>query len=208
MSAAGRGKDRKKHDSYFTPAELAEVLVGLLDLQPEDLIWEPACGEGAFVRALANAQSTLRDWDDARKSRRLMAFDIVDRYEAINALNLRPCPGFKKRDFLEVDSSEGWSPDVIAGNPPYKLAEQFVRKSLRCVRSGGTVAFLLRLSFLESAKRIGLWSSFPPVHVYVLAERPSFTADGRTDSAAYAWFVWRRGYTGPTSLSVISWRSK
>ncbi len=31
--------------------------------------------------------------------------------------------------------------------------------------------------------------------------------DLETDSAAYAWFLWKRGYNGPTGLSVISWRT-
>jgi hypothetical protein len=52
------------------------------------------------------------------------------------------------------------------------------------------VAFLLRVGFLESAERIDFWREHPCESVWISQERPSFTADGRTDGAAYALFVW------------------
>lgn len=52
------------------------------------------------------------------------------------------------------------------------------------------VAFLLRLGFLESAERVNFWKTYPCESVWISQERPSFTADGRTDGTAYALFVW------------------
>lgn len=52
------------------------------------------------------------------------------------------------------------------------------------------VAFVLRLSFLASAKRRGLFEQYPPEAVWVIPERPSFTGDGEVDSTDYALFVW------------------
>lgn len=98
---------------------------------------------------------------------------------------------------------EGWpfalrgAPDWIVGNPPFTGAEAHVRMALREASVG--VAFLLRLAFLESAARIPFWREHPAADVHVLSRRPSFTGSG-TDSAAYGWFVWRRGYAGPTVL--------
>jgi hypothetical protein len=38
--------------------------------------------------------------------------------------------------------------------------------------------------------------------VHVLSRRPSFTGGG-TDSAAYGWFVWRKGYVGSPRLGWL-----
>lgn len=100
--------------------------------------------------------------------------------------------------------------DAVIGNPPYgkigrrkdrNAAELFVRKSLELTRDNGVVAFLLRLAFLEGQDRgESFWQEFPPERVTVCSARVSFTGDGRTDATAYAYFYWRKGYTGPTLL--------
>lgn len=79
--------------------------------------------------------------------------------------------------------------DLIITNPPFSLAQEFAEKALRSVARGGTVAMFLRLGFLESKRRL----SFHRAHgssVYVLASRPSFTANGKCDKTPYGWFLW------------------
>ena len=68
---------------------------------------------------------------------------------------------------------------------------------------GDGCAFLLRLAFLESVKRRPFWEQHPPAAVYVFTRRPSFTG-GRTDSAAYGWFIWCAHY-GPPVLRWLEW---
>jgi hypothetical protein len=68
------------------------------------------------------------------------------------------------------------------------------------------VAFLLRLGFLESSKRLEFWRRWPCRKVFVLAERPSFTGGG-TDSAAYALFWWDKVHQRATELEIISWKT-
>jgi predicted RNA methylase len=80
--------------------------------------------------------------------------------------------------------------DVLITNPPYKLAENFVIKALEA--GYPTVAMLLRLNWLASMKRRSFHTQYPS-DVHVLPKRPSFTANGRTDSTEYAWFVWGKG---------------
>lgn len=92
---------------------------------------------------------------------------------------------------------------AVVGNPPYGLALEFVRRSLDIVRDGGTVAFLLRLAFLSSAKRKAFFVENPPKNVYVLSKRPSFTKDGRTDGADYAFIVWEKGFKGAPSIGWV-----
>ena len=187
MSATGRGKPRDLLDRYYTPALLAERLTALLPVRETDRVLEPSCGGGAFVRALL------------RRSPRVHALDLDS-----NARGLAATPFARVGDFLrEPVPDRGF--DWIVGNPPYQDAEAHVAHALRCVREGGSVAFLLRLGFLEGQKRIPFWRTHPARRVFVLSERPSFTGGG-TDSAAYGFFWWSRGWREETSLRVLSWR--
>ena len=93
--------------------------------------------------------------------------------------------------------------DMIVSNPPYKLAQEFCEKAISDVRDGWYVIFLLRLNFLESKKRLGFFTKHPPKFIYVHSKRISFTEDGKTDSCAYAHFVWQKGYTGEPVVRFV-----
>jgi hypothetical protein len=92
--------------------------------------------------------------------------------------------------------------DLIITNPPFALALEFLQKSLT---EAATVIYLLRLNFLGSQKRRPFWRANRPSHVLVLAERPCFTGDGKTDSIEYAWFCWDRAgmVTLPAGVHVL-----
>lgn len=198
MSSTNRGALRRSDDAYETPAWCVHRLLdsgALTDWlkgrgTPE--VWlEPACGSGAIIRAVDS-------WVESRRMRATSegwgapswyAQDI--RPEAIEALgDLVSSAGTAHLgDFLKPGPSL-WGevpPDVVITNPPFSLAEQFVRRALASTR--GQVAMLLRLGWLSSAKRAPLLHEMPP-DVYVLPDRPSFTGDGATDSADYCWCVW------------------
>jgi hypothetical protein len=122
-------------------------------------------------------------------------------------------------DYLKADP---YPVDVVITNPPYDLATDFLKRSLR---DGNCVIYLLRINYLGSAKRAEFLNANRPTHLYVLSERPSFVdvcagvekpkrkgcgaayqkADGLnvcpecggkvkagTDATEYAWFVWDR----------------
>ncbi len=88
-------------------------------------------------------------------------------------------------------------PDIIITNPPFRLALEFLQKSLK---EADVCIYLLRLGFLESIKRREFHKQNPPTNLIVLSERPSFVAGG-TDKTAYAWYVYdpknRLGLTQP-----------
>ena len=94
--------------------------------------------------------------------------------------------------------------DIVISNPPFMLAEEFVRQSLEWCREGGYVVMLLRLNFFGSMKRFPLFKELPPIRCYVHHKRISFTEDGVTDSVEYAHFVWKKGVKPEfTKLNVI-----
>jgi hypothetical protein len=93
--------------------------------------------------------------------------------------------------------------DIVCGNPPFSLAEDFIRAGVALLNPGGVLVFFLRLTFLASQSRgAGLWRDLPPRDVAVSMRRPSFTGNSATDKDEYALFTWQRGYTGPSVLRV------
>lgn len=168
MSATNRGAVRIDGDAYYTPAWCVDALLRAVPL-PGGLWLEPACGDGAIIRAV----NEIRD-------------DVVWR-----ALDIKPL-GFGRaqcvatvNDFLTFEFEPFAHYHVCITNPPYTLAMQFVQKALR---HASVVVMLLRLPWLASQKR-SAWLLEHCPDVYVLPKRPSFTG-GATDATDYAWMVW------------------
>ena len=139
-------------------------------------IWECACGDGAMSRVLEKANSKVR------------SSDLHDRGY-----------GEADHDFLNT-----WrTSDNIITNPPYNSAESFIHVGLD--RSKKKFALLLRLAFLEGAKRQKtLYSMKPPSRVWVFSERITFYPAGAerkgSGTTAYAWFVWDKDAASSTEL--------
>ena len=203
MSTRLAHSKRRALDAYYTPDKLAELLVSLLPIGPDDLeLFDPHVGGGAFVRAFIRATGIGygMDIDPAAPGR-------------------TDCTVFKQGDFLTDTTLEAGAPatalgarwdhlrdgiEWIVGNPPYSTAQDHVERALEV--SERHVAFLLRLGFLESAKRLPFWAKHPCRKVWVLSSRPSFTGNGRHDSCAYGFFWWDKDHTGPTELEVLDTR--
>lgn len=176
--------NRRPLDAYYTPDEVASQLVGTLGLGMRRglEVLEPSVGGGAFVRA-------LRSVDDRCS---ITGIDCDP-----SAAGLPICDETWVGDFATY---QGGPFDLVVGNPPYRDAEAHVRHALTLAP---TVAFLLRLAFLESQSRYPLWRDHPASEVFVLSRRPSFTGGG-TDATAYAFFIWRRHRTiSETVLRVL-----
>jgi hypothetical protein len=91
----------------------------------------------------------------------------------------------------------------IITNPPYNSAEGFVRNGVRLAEK--KFALLLRLAFLEGAKRARtIFTECPPSRVWVFSERITFYPTGvekrETGTTAYAWFVWDKDAPSGTNL--------
>ena len=96
--------------------------------------------------------------------------------------------------------------DHLVSNPPYKLAEEFIRHAIDL--GVDKHAWLLRLSFLEGQKRYQrLFQDFPPIRVHVFSQRLTMWRGGEeiagNGTTAYAWFVWRATYTGSPQLGWL-----
>jgi hypothetical protein len=170
-------------DLYETPAVAVEAL--LRAEQIPHCVWEPAAGRGSIVRV-------LREHGHA-----VIASDIAD-----YGFPLHFCCNF----LAEIGMPAGV--EALVTNPPFNEAEQFVERALQlCPR----VIMLLRLAFLESERRRGILEGRGLARVYVFRKRlPMMHRDGwqgrkANSGMAFAWFVWDRSYTGPTTVNRISW---
>jgi len=178
--------DRNERDFYATPDRLAYEIVARIDplcLPVPSRVLDPCAGAGVFQNA-----AILR-WPGA----------------TVDAVDLSPGPGIVQADFLRYENAEPY--DLIVGNPPYLLAEEFVRHALTLVREGGRVAYLLRVSFIGGQRRAVLYGEHPLRMLFPIIPRPGFTPDGKTDASEYALFVWERGFNGVGEIRpAIRWQ--
>lgn len=196
MSATNRGP-RGGDGADFFPTPVWAVRRFLEVFAPRRGFWvEPGAGDGAIIRALEPVANHCEGWlaVELRASCVPGLVPLVGpggTAEAADFLTWEPPPGARERVSL------------VIGNPPYSMAEAFVRRSFELFPDAD-VAMLLRLPFLASAGRADWLRTVTP-DVYVLPNRPSFSANGKTDSTDYAWFSWEAGATDrPAHLHVLA----
>lgn len=187
-------RPRDEHDHYPTPVELCRAALALIPSHfylPDHVeVLDPGCGDGVWGRAFKSLYPSA----------------------GVAGVELRDIPypaGYNelyRGDFLDLAIPNKY--DAVIGNPPYKFAEEFVRKAHDCLWDRGVVVMLLRLAFLEGqARSRGLWKDYPPRRVAILSRRPSFTGNGKTDATAYAVYVWVKSDSPPIApfLSWLEW---
>jgi SAM-dependent methyltransferase len=120
-------------------------------------------------------------------------------------------------DFMAWAATTDERYDLIISNPPFSLALPFVQHALRLLAPGGTLVYLLRLSWFAGKVRYDgtvrgkqkyapLHSVNPPIRAAVLVERPSFTGGG-TDGEEYAFFAYQQANLRlTTQVDLLSWR--
>ena len=172
MSATNRWAVRSPGDFYETPAWAVRAILPYLPLNGVRV--DAGCGTGAIMMCLPEKTIGVEVSPVHAAAARAKGHHVVE------------------QDFLTYEQNAG----LVISNPPFVLAEQFIQHAHTLVAQwGGVTAMLLRLNFLASQKRAGLFSVWNP-DVYVLHRRPSFTADKKTDATEYAWFVSGRGRGG------------
>lgn len=153
--------------------------------------------------------------------------EVVDALMAVLTLRktdkfLEPCYGTgaiyekvnlpeNQKSFAEIEQGIDYlttpfkKQDVIITNPPFSLTEEFIAKSLSELAEDGTMAYLQRVNFLGSIKRIPFWAQYGfPTKTPVIVPRPKFVKS-KSDSCEYMWFIWDKGnrFNLPTGLSHL-----
>jgi hypothetical protein len=171
---AQRAELKNSLDDFPTPPWATRALVEHVIRSKSDLTsmtcLEPACGRGHMSVALA------------RYFREISSLDVFDY-------------GFGGiADFLKAKHIEQ-SFDWVITNPPFRLGEEFISRSLEIARHG--VAMLTRTVFIESVGRYERLFRFnPPSRFAQFTERVPMVK-GRVDKKAstatgYGWLVWEK----------------
>jgi hypothetical protein len=110
-------------------------------------------------------------------------------------------------DFFELD----YVVDAIITNPPFMIAEEFIKKSLT---DAPIVAMLLKSQYWHAKSRTPLFKKYPPSYVLPLNWRPDFYEDIRKEgdkkgssTMEMAWTVWIKGDT-LTKYNILEKPSK
>lgn len=134
-----------KLDQYPTPAWAARCLWDehFSDLDAQDVVWEPTCGEGRFLQAIPEhirAYGCEIDPALAEKARRLTGRTIVT------------------GDFLKVVMPE--PPTAVIGNPPFQLGmiDKMLDRFHAELPEGGRVGLLLPAYAFQTAGRVVRYS--------------------------------------------------
>lgn len=181
---AQRVEANDSRDDFPTPPwatrALCEHILSRSELAQQSCL-EPACGRGYMAKPLAEYFASV---------------DAADAFQY----------GFAPvRDFLRYPY-EAASHDWVITNPPFRLAEEFVLRSLVVARRG--VAILARTVFLESSGRYrSIFSKTPPSAFAQFVERVPMIkgiVDQKASTATgYAWLIWDKQHSGPPELRWV-----
>lgn len=173
MSSTSRGGQRSPADNYATPLWCVHRALEAIEL-PSGLWVDPCAGTGNIIQATQMLRSDVQWKAYEVRPECLEPLVNIDSHPTIvdfTSVNLKPRPC-----------------NVVLMNPPYRMAQEFIEKSLRMADH---VVALLRLNYLGSQARNTFMRNDCP-DVYVLPNRPSFESNGRTDSIEYAWMHWQK----------------
>ena len=181
--------ERAEFDYYATDPEAVKALLGIESFH--HYIFEPACGGCHISEVLID------------RGFNVVSSDIVNRGSRYQT---------SVGDFLQFNPQPRNSRDIIT-NPPYKYAAEFVEHALDISQESVKVAMLLKLTFLEGAKRKRLFEKYPPKNIYVFANRVDCWKNGvqpekPSKAVCYAWFVWEKGYAGVSKIQRIEGDNK
>jgi hypothetical protein len=176
-------KDSKPvNENYPTPRWVVRRLLEVWT-PPKGVAMDPAVGEGAIIKSIHDSYKwKITEWvtcdiRDVPKMAWASAGVPVDHHHC---------------DYLRTPL-EVSDVSLVTTNPPFSLADNFIRKArLECPKA--ELVFLLRLGFLASEERAVLWYDVGEPDVWVLPNRPSYVSKkpGRldTDKYDYGWFIW------------------
>lgn len=166
LANSSTNNNRRKLDFYPTPPDVTHALMQFLAME-QCHIWEPACGDGAMAKVIAEYRHDI--W----------ASDIRETGYGNGGV-----------DFLTAHHEC----DAIITNPPFALSERFI---LHALPQAEMVAMVLKSQYWHAAKRQLLFEKHPPAYVLPLTWRPDFMDGerGGAPTMDVLWTVWKRGTT-------------
>ncbi len=188
-SLAGGNSKRGRVDNDFYATDPASVvaLLNAFDFKGSSFL-EPCAGTGNISEVL---KSYFPDAD-------VVSTDLIDRGYCEGGI-----------DFLIHNYDRTF--DNVITNPPFKLAKEFIEKSLEITNEGGYVAMFLKVQFLEGTGRREMLENGSLKYVYVFSGRQAPWRGGNplnekgkkwSSTMCFAWFIFQKGYSGE---KIIRW---
>ena len=174
------------HHAFMTPPEAVTALMEIEDLP--NSIFDPCCGDGALLEVLRGS------------GRRVYGSDIQD----------YGWPETRVQNYLEATAIMAKDEGIVT-NPPYHLAESFIRKA---IGDGAQYhAWLLRTNFLESTRRMDLWRNHPPARIWIssrrlpMMHRYGYKGPKASSNVSYMWLIFEAGFKKRPTVQWFDWRN-
>lgn len=178
--------DRENEDPHHFHKTPRRGITSLLAVEKfENVIWEPACGDGAISEPMKEYGYDV------------VSSDLIDRgygHTGVDFLTSAICPR---------------NVNAIVTNPPFKHGVAFAKRALSF--NPQKVAMLYRTLYLEGLARTEFYRESKLTRVWVFSKRINIPRSGNNVAwpnedggmVSFAWFVWERGHVGPPSLEWI-----
>lgn len=131
---------------FFTPVNIARLLVGLAGPREGEAVWDPACGSGTLLTQV------IKENAGSKRVRDLLGYDTDEQMVRLTKLNLF-FHGIMSACIEQLDSlKESRTADVILANPPVIFGSgthlDFLRMIPQSLLRGGRAAVLINEGFL------------------------------------------------------------
>lgn len=180
-------RGRVEDDFYATDPKSTKALLDNVKFEGDSFL-EPCCGQGHISKLI----------EEYYPNAEVVSQDLVDRGYGNTGIDFLTCEFDRKFD------------NVIT-NPPFKLAQEFIEKSLDILNDNGKIAMFLKVQFLEGMGRKEFFEKAPLKYVYVFRARQSPWMNGSpvdekgkkwSSTMCFAWFIFEKGYEGEP---IIRW---
>ena len=199
-------KERQAEDFYATPPRMVEYLCN--HLYPTHClvnVWEPANGMGHvsdFLEKYATNNPSIIRTDIVKRTDNTEIFDFL----SVSSDNVPD--SIKQYESKQYPGT--YDVDIIT-NPPYFKGTEFLEKACEIISPGNAVCFFVKLQYLETKKRYEIFKKYRPYKILVSVQRVHCGKDGEFDNedasggaACYCWYIYIKGYEGPTTLDWIN----
>jgi hypothetical protein len=174
--------ERVENDFYATSPTAIDALAKAEKLPSNANIWECACGIGDLSKRLEEYGFNV------------ISTDLVDR-------------GYGEGNIDFLKQTQLYAPCILT-NPPYKYCLEFAEHAVHNLKCDEYYGFH-KLTFLESQKRGLFFDTYPPAEILVFRKRIQVAKNGEPEkfkepsAVCYAWFIWRKGFTGKPEIGWI-----
>lgn len=189
MSQVKSTYERKKNDFYPTPSWVTHALLPHLPRETIKTIWEPACGDGAMVRAIEEIWPETEVWGT----------DIDPLNEKFGTTDFLSTPhNFSTNIYVDMV-------DAIITNPPYDKAHDFIERALALCPEA-FVCMLLRVDYDSAKTRRRLFADCASWRKKVVLTKRIKWFDGpASPSEKHAWYIWGRRHENCGLLPTIAY---